>query len=316
MGKQVLTINAGCGKTSHAITFEKASKTMKKSHTRLGSHLALKGLLIAAAFGLSSFGANAALVATVPLAGEEFGHGIELHAQSNGLLDAANVYFYKITGTCQGTGTLASFVPPGTKIRDLVNDIEQGAGKSLIGTKQNPGGALPFVVLSKTYSGQYEGADVSLTVKIEIDATGRVKFDVTDVTFTFSGFPIGGTIECEPGAKVMVGVAPKLEFRDATQTVGEGAGTVQVKVDRIGNPNVAVSVRYATKPDTADNADFKPKSGTLNFNAGQTTKTITIQIKDNAIAEPTESFKVVLSKPVAAVLGTPKTTTVNINDND
>lgn len=65
-----------------------------------------------------------------------------------------------------------------------------------------------------------------------------------------------------------------------------------------------VSVNYATMDQTAvAGRDYTAKSGTLTFTPGQTSKTISITILTDVIAEPTETFAVKLSAAVNATLG-------------
>jgi hypothetical protein len=86
-------------------------------------------------------------------------------------------------------------------------------------------------------------------------------------------------------------------------------------------------VNYATS-DTAGNncsavsgqasarCDYLTTVGTLMFAAGETAKTISIPIVDDAYAELGESFNLTLSNAVGATLGSPATATLTINDND
>lgn len=295
-------------------------KIMKLSRTHIAAGLTRKALLIAVSVGLSAVAAYAAQDnVTVPLEGKAFGQqsgsSVDLHAESTALVNPSAHYYYRISGTCHGTGDFASFVGPNTKIADLVDMIQDGASKSLVGVRNNPGGNLPFPVLNKTYQGSDSGFEFTLTIKINITATGLVKFDVENVSVT-GFFTPNGTIEFEPGAKVDAGVAPVIKMDAASRSVGESAGTISVKVDRTGNLGAPVSVHFATAPGTATNADFASKSGTIAFAAGEGSKTVKIRIKEDTLGEGDEKFSVTLSKPIAAILGTPKATAVTIPAND
>ena len=63
-----------------------------------------------------------------------------------------------------------------------------------------------------------------------------------------------------------------------------------------------VSVTYGTTEGTASAADFTAASGTLHFEAGQTSKTITVQTTHDSDVELDETFNVVLSDPTGATL--------------
>ena len=65
-----------------------------------------------------------------------------------------------------------------------------------------------------------------------------------------------------------------------------------------------VSVDYATADGTATEPDdYIASSGTEFFLSGETAKTVVIQILDDALEEPTETFTVTLSDAFAASIG-------------
>ena len=64
-----------------------------------------------------------------------------------------------------------------------------------------------------------------------------------------------------------------------------------------------VSVDYATEDGTATaGADYTAVSGTLTFAAGETTKTVSVTLLDDAVDEGKETFKLKLSNPQGAYL--------------
>ena len=63
------------------------------------------------------------------------------------------------------------------------------------------------------------------------------------------------------------------------------------------------TVAYATADGTATGvADYTSASGTLTFGTGDTTRTITVAIAADTIAEGSETFTVTLSAPAGATL--------------
>jgi polyhydroxybutyrate depolymerase len=78
-----------------------------------------------------------------------------------------------------------------------------------------------------------------------------------------------------------------------------------------------VAVDFATSDVTAmAGEDYTAASGTLEFQAGETVKTLSIPVLPDAVAESTENFRVTLSNPTGdATLGT-ATTRVSIQEND
>jgi Domain of unknown function (DUF4394)/Calx-beta domain len=107
----------------------------------------------------------------------------------------------------------------------------------------------------------------------------------------------------------------------ADVVVHEGAGTATVTVERL-SPHLGARVDYATANGTAvAGTDYDARSGTLVFAAGETTKTITIPLRDDTATEASKSFTVVLSNLAAdsgttATLPGPATATVSITDDD
>ena len=110
---------------------------------------------------------------------------------------------------------------------------------------------------------------------------------------------------------------PSVSFSVSSYTISE-AGQVQIITVRLSNAaNTAVSVRYATSNGTASaGSDYTATSGTLLFAPGETSKTFSIPINNDVAVEPSETIQLTLSAPVGATLGTQKTSTVNITDND
>jgi len=90
--------------------------------------------------------------------------------------------------------------------------------------------------------------------------------------------------------------------------VDEKQGTAQFVV-RLGRDlgeaaNGVVTVAYTTRDGTAlAGQDYAARSGTLSFQPGEVTKTITVDLIDDGLAEPTERFGLVLAAPVNAALG-------------
>jgi glucose/arabinose dehydrogenase len=100
-------------------------------------------------------------------------------------------------------------------------------------------------------------------------------------------------------------------------SVTEGAGTATVIVNRVNGSSGAATVDYVTNENTAlRDVDFTYQARTLNFADGETSKTIVVPILEDTIVEGTESFGVAILGATGAALGTKRTTSVNILDND
>jgi Domain of unknown function (DUF4214)/Metallo-peptidase family M12B Reprolysin-like/Calx-beta domain len=88
------------------------------------------------------------------------------------------------------------------------------------------------------------------------------------------------------------------QFSQASALVAVGAGPTSFTVTRAGSSTSAVSVDFATANDTAiAGTDFDALTGRLSFAAGETSKTLTVNIR-NSGATAARSFRVVLSNPL------------------
>lgn len=106
----------------------------------------------------------------------------------------------------------------------------------------------------------------------------------------------------------------------ATNFNGNAGGTGTVTVNRVNPGAGAVSVNYATANGSATGGatcaagvDYIPTSGILNFAAGETSKTFTVQLCPDTTLEPNETIKLALSNPTGgAFVGTPGAATLTI----
>jgi len=77
--------------------------------------------------------------------------------------------------------------------------------------------------------------------------------------------------------------------------IPEGAGLVSVRVQRLGDISAPLTARLLTRSDTATaGADFAAMEVLLQFAPMETTKTVEIQIFDDLLAEPDETFRLQL----------------------
>lgn len=106
----------------------------------------------------------------------------------------------------------------------------------------------------------------------------------------------------------------------ADVSVNESAGTATVTVTLSKVYGSAITVDYATSNGTAvSGGDYTAKTGSLTFAAGETAKTFTVAITNDAIYEPTQQFGVTLSNALAGavpVLLADATANVSILDDD
>jgi len=111
--------------------------------------------------------------------------------------------------------------------------------------------------------------------------------------------------------------APNVKFSLSNINVNENAGAANVTVNLNAASGFVVTVDYATGGGTAAaGSDYTATSGTLTFDPGQTSKTFSVPILDDADGEAAETIGLTLSNPSNAALGSPSSATLTINAND
>ena len=110
-----------------------------------------------------------------------------------------------------------------------------------------------------------------------------------------------------------------LGFNVATVTVVEEFDSIlNLQINRTRGIFGTVSVEYAIVDGTTSSADYIPISpAVVVFGSGQESATISIQITDDSVPEPDETFQVVLRNGMGgAEIGTPSSVTVTVTRND
>ena len=113
-------------------------------------------------------------------------------------------------------------------------------------------------------------------------------------------------------------VGGTFQFSASSASVNENAGSVTLTVTRSGGSSGAASVNYATANGTASaGTDYTATSGDFTWADGNSdTKTITVPISDDSLADGDKYFTVQLSAALGASLGSTYFTTVTIVDNE
>jgi hypothetical protein len=180
-------------------------------------------------------------------------------------------------------------------------------------------GAVPFALGVSDFNGDGAsdlavanlGGDVSLLL-----GTGAGTFDAP-LNFAAGDTPFGlalGDFNGDGRGDVAVGnqgsndvsilLYPYTLVHTGNMLVPEMPRSIQVPVFREGGGSTGctVTIDYATKDGTATaGADYLATSGTLTFEPGVETLSVDITLVDDAIAEPVETFSLVLSNPSAGV---------------
>ena len=113
-----------------------------------------------------------------------------------------------------------------------------------------------------------------------------------------------------PGAPVVLAVA------DASVLEGNrGTSNVAVAVTLSSGSSQAITVSYRTVDGTAKaKEDYTATSGTLTFQPGETSRTISVSIKGDRKREANETFSVQLSNAAGATIDDGVATGTILND--
>ncbi|MFO0953902.1 MAG: Calx-beta domain-containing protein [Isosphaeraceae bacterium] len=195
-----------------------------------------------------------------------------------------------------------------------------GVGGSVsVGYSTTAGTAVPGVDYSDV-SGTITfnpGDPLSKTISVPILNPHKVGGSGTFV-LTLSNPANGATLGATTSTTVTIlyNELPSLLIASAGYTAKESAGSVEVTITR-NSPVGTATVSYATADGTAvAGVNYTSTSGTLTFNPGDLSKTITIPVLgDNAVTGDLD-FSLNLSSPTGAIVGTPGSTTVTLTNAD
>jgi hypothetical protein len=193
-------------------------------------------------------------------------------------------------------------------------DVGAGIAAYTIYVSQNGGPFTPFLTNTPLTSAIFNGSFGSTYAfySVATDLTGNLEPAKTSAEATTT-----------------LTAPPSVQLSAATYSVGEGDGRVTITVTRTGDTTGASTIDYktvdadtftvncaATQGAAFGRCDFATSLDTLTFAPGQTSKTFSVPIIDDAHVEGSETFQVVLSNATGATLAAPLTATVTITDND
>ena len=194
-----------------------------------------------------------------------------------------------VSTICTGVTTLNNSV--------FIDNCQASAGQTITG--------ITFAAVS------YKDAAGLASIGTSVTVGGSVT-NATNPTQVYETVTTTSVVTSQASDDPNIGTAATLSI-PATASTTEGAGNVSLTVTRGGVLTTAVSVAYATANGTATaGVDFTQTAGTLSFAANETTKTITVPILSDSVAESAETFTVVLSGASAGANITAATATVTI----
>ena len=206
-----------------------------------------------------------------------------------------------------------------------INDVTVTEGDA--GTK-----TVDFTVTLSTSSTQtvtvdYATADGTAVAGSDYQSTsGTLTFNPGETSKPLTVTIIGDTMDEPPGETFFVNLtnasnavivdgqgqgtitdndaAPTISIGDASVAEGDSGTTPAVFTVTLSAPSgFTVTVNYATTDGTASNpGDYQSTSGTLTFNPGDTTRTITVLVNGDTTFESNETFVVDLSSASNATI--------------
>jgi hypothetical protein len=228
-----------------------------------------------------------------------------------------SVQFSQPTYSVDEAGTTATVTVTLSKASDstVTVDYDTADGTATNGAAPNDDGSNDYVAKSGTLT--FDPGQTSKTIDVTLNPDTVVEDD-EDFTVALSN-PSNAASGAPDTADVTIVDDDDFglfEFSKQRYDVNENGGHVTVTVKRTGGSGGAVSVDYATSDGSATApADYTSTSGTLNFAAGETSKTFDIPVVWDGVPEGDESISVDLSNPGGgADLGSLTTSVVHIAD--
>jgi uncharacterized delta-60 repeat protein len=219
------------------------------------------------------------------------------------------------------TGARDAAFNPGSGADDFVSALVlQPDGKVLVGGAfVNFNGQVRNRLARLNADGSFDttvnfgtGANRTINTALQQPFDGKI---VIGGAFTeVDGLPRVGIARLHGGTNVGGG---GFQLSAPAYVTRESAGSVGVTVLRVGGTTGAASVRVATSNGTAvAGTHFVGLTNMLDFSPGETFKTVSVQVLDNAGVSGDVAFTVTLSQAAGAGLGVPTAATVTILDND
>jgi len=145
----------------------------------------------------------------------------------------------------------------------------------------------------------------TLTQQITVPILDDLKFELEETFFVTLSDAVNASITQSQATGTITDTDPEatvaISINDVTVTEGNSGKTIARFTVSLSNASSrSISVNYDLAHDTTDANDLISTTGKLEFAAGETTKTIEIEINGDTIDEENETFFVNLTAPVNA----------------
>jgi hypothetical protein len=109
----------------------------------------------------------------------------------------------------------------------------------------------------------------------------------------------------------------QVQFNALASVATDGVALTTITVNRLGETSGTATVNYSSVDGVAsESSDYLAAIGTLRFEPGEMSKTITVFVVNDSFGESAETFILNLSNPVGCTLGSPASFTVTINSDE
>ena len=236
------------------------------------------------------------------------------------VLDISSVINGVESGTQQVTALITDSAPPSLSIDDVAMPEGQSGLTDFIFTVTLAPAATQAVTVQYVTASDsaFSGSDFAV-------ASGTLTFTPGQSTQTIT-LPVTGDRAVEGDETFFVNLqnatnaalvhaqglgtiqnddlAGKVQFSAASYSIGENGGSVTVTITRTDGDAAGAGVWYSTgvgtaTPNTATpNLDYTPGSGLVTFDAGETSRTFSINIVNDSLTENDETVALALSNPV------------------
>jgi len=243
----------------------------------------------------------------------------ELNASGSALLystylggtgyDSARGVALDVNGDATVVGVSASLDLP---LRNQVKTKAASATDAFITKISSASGDLVF----SSYLG---GNGVDNATAVAVDSAGNILVAGSTRSNNFptvAAFqPTLRNIDDSFVSKILLTPPPVVQFSGAPLSVSEGDDHVTLQVHRVGDSSLETEVSYRTQNETASqSSDFTAALGKLKFAPGETSKSVSVFLTDDALIEGPETFSLVLFNATNANVGAAAQITILDND--
>jgi hypothetical protein len=145
--------------------------------------------------------------------------------------------------------------------------------------------------------------EVSKTVTVTV--TGDRAAEANETFFVNLSSPVNATLAETQGRATILDDEPRITIGDVTRAEGRSGitqFTFTITLSAAYDQAVSVSFRTVDGTAKASTGDYTARSGTLTFNPGETTMTVTVDVKGDSKKEANETFFLELYNPSVNLL--------------